>query len=504
MGPGNVTCYRCRRPLAEGDFLQGFAIQVGSLAACEDCAEPLLAKLTPEQRRAALRKAERLAASAQALPPEETLGRPVSPRPARAHRTTSILPVQPPARKPAVPPAVWIAGGAVAAALVLGLLLFGGSPEPPPDKPSKPDAASRRVPPRKTAAPDAAKAARAEEEAKRREIIRADIAAVEKAVRNKSADDAFGEALALAEAARKRHDDPRWNQAIDRLAKEVRDATDGAFIRVKGKALDALAMEQDDVLKKHVDEVARWGSARHVEELKKALAAERIRMMHESLAGWWKLDETEGKEAADASGNDFTARLKGNPTWIPARLGGGLRFDGDNDHVELPSNSLLDRIQGGNYTAAAWFKPEATPSVPDEGWSYFAVLIKQGTHIGIHYDQAHHFTMCHWLKGQQVSAGAGDRACPPGSFYHVTGVVDRSKGETRVYVNGVRGGTKKWKALSEALDFRRNRWRIGIAIPRAKQWRWATKGVIDDVRLYTRPLSDEAVAALFREASGNP
>ncbi len=48
------------------------------------------------------------------------------------------------------------------------------------------------------------------------------------------------------------------------------------------------------------------------------------------LVAWWKLDETKGTKAEDASGHQFTGNAVGRPNWAPdqGRIGGAVEFDG--------------------------------------------------------------------------------------------------------------------------------------------------------------------------------
>ena len=47
-----------------------------------------------------------------------------------------------------------------------------------------------------------------------------------------------------------------------------------------------------------------------------------------NLIGWWKLDETSGNIARDASGNGHDGTLKGDPEWITGMIDGALQVGG--------------------------------------------------------------------------------------------------------------------------------------------------------------------------------
>jgi hypothetical protein len=132
-------------------------------------------------------------------------------------------------------------------------------------------------------------------------------------------------------------------------------------------------------------------------------------------------------------------------------------------------------------------------------------VIKNGCHEGLHFNFEGKFAMDHWLRGDN---GEDDNQASPesentfeaGKFHHVVGIVDKAAGKTFIYVNGKLEGTEEFKAGRETRDFGEATWKIGIAEPGAEEWGWSAKGIIDDVRLYTRALSADEVKALYGPA----
>jgi hypothetical protein len=206
-----------------------------------------------------------------------------------------------------------------------------------------------------------------------------------------------------------------------------------------------------------------------------------------SLVGWWKLDEA-GPTALDASGNDNTGILVGDPARGPGKIGNALALDGKDRYVNIPNSAGLERIQEGNFTLAAWFRPNARPAADGA----CALLMKTGQHEGLRYTPDQKFSLDHWLKdGTGLSVASGN-AFSPGAFYHVAGVVSRTEGALRIFVNGRLEGTANFPAGGAPRDFGQETWKIGIAAP----GRWAADGTVDDVRIYSRALTPNEVRIL--------
>jgi hypothetical protein len=54
-----------------------------------------------------------------------------------------------------------------------------------------------------------------------------------------------------------------------------------------------------------------------------------------ALTAWWKLDETSGSIATDATGNANDGKLRGDPVWVKGFKGAALELDGEDDYVAI-------------------------------------------------------------------------------------------------------------------------------------------------------------------------
>jgi hypothetical protein len=206
----------------------------------------------------------------------------------------------------------------------------------------------------------------------------------------------------------------------------------------------------------------------------------------------------------DASG--IAGKAVGKAEFGEGRKGGALKLDGGG-HVQLPNADALDKVQAESYTLAAWFKPESVPpGTESDNNARFGILIKPGWHTGLSYNNEKQFVMEHWLapaagSEDPVWAGAGtwEDSCDAGKWYHVAGVVDRKAGATKLYLDGELKNSAEWEAGKPSRDPGKAPWRVGIASPDAKNWSWPAKGLVDDVRIYRKALSDAEVTALYKE-----
>ena len=219
-----------------------------------------------------------------------------------------------------------------------------------------------------------------------------------------------------------------------------------------------------------------------------------------SLIGLWKLDES-GATAIDTSGKDNSGVLINEPSRVPGRYGGAIALDGKDRYVSIPNSELLDKLQEGTFTLAAWFKPNSKPG--DSHDAAYAIFAKSPAHEGISYNADQKFVMDHVLANGIIVSAVSSTAFPPGSYYHVAGVVNRSEGAVRIYVNGKQEGSGSFTPGDKSKDFKNETWKIGIAAPGGGAARLSADGIVDDVRVYNRALQSADLKTVAGIAGGN-
>lgn len=211
-----------------------------------------------------------------------------------------------------------------------------------------------------------------------------------------------------------------------------------------------------------------------------------------NLAGWWKFDETTGTTAVDSSRHQRHGALKGNFSFdkssAAGRVGNAIRLDGKDSSIEVPKYKGVTGTKPR--TVAAWIK---TATARGE-------IVSWGTE-----DFGQMFTFGHVRGRIGVTPRGGYLYMNPEThddeWHHVAVVVREAElpnlyDNVSLYLDGEQaqihdiGLLDLWPIQTGSeLDVR-----IGRRF----------NGLIDDLRLYDRPLTDEEIRALFKLESDRP
>ena len=209
---------------------------------------------------------------------------------------------------------------------------------------------------------------------------------------------------------------------------------------------------------------------------------------------WWKLDETGGVEAADASGHRLTGRLQGTPHWTPTqgRWGGALDLDGAQNFVDCGDPKPFDVCDG--LSISLWLKPR---DFKKSGQT----LVAKGDDTWRLQTEGEKGRLAFTLKGPQTTGKdkaqaprlVAQRALDDGQWHHVVGAYDGQR--MALYVDGESQGSLAASGLlalsSEPLWLGNN----------AADRRQFYSGSLDDVRLYGFGLTAEEVSGLYRDGT---
>lgn len=220
-----------------------------------------------------------------------------------------------------------------------------------------------------------------------------------------------------------------------------------------------------------------------------------------SLAGHWKLDETDGTTAADSSSNNITGTLNGtdfaasNETGI---VSNATIFDGSDDFITAPSNPALRIL--GDITISFWLKRNGTDSVE---------TILDYAAIGEQEERNHLYQV--WIQntgrlffewehsgGANISVSTTNPAAAPvGEWAYYNFVRDTSSGTVNFYVNGVLVDSDTFATLPTGGEDST----LWIAREANTNF-YGINGTLDDLRIYNRALSSKEIASLYIDKGG--
>jgi hypothetical protein len=209
-----------------------------------------------------------------------------------------------------------------------------------------------------------------------------------------------------------------------------------------------------------------------------------------NLLAWWKLDDGSGLVATDSSGHGHTGTLANGPAWVPGHVGGGLSFDGVDDLVDAGTTSVFDLT--GGFTISAWIYPRSyggggygrivdRRQGTEQGFSFVVDATRDAVALASNGGTAPQTT---WSTTNSITLN---------SWQHVAATYDGSARSTVLYVGGNVSARGAWSASPISTIARLLLGSDGDALR-------TFDGVLDDVRIYDRPLSEVEVARIRAEA----
>lgn len=206
---------------------------------------------------------------------------------------------------------------------------------------------------------------------------------------------------------------------------------------------------------------------------------------------WWKLDETEGTAAADATAHRPAARIQGTPRWTAGqgRHGGALALDGAQNLVDCGGGADFDFRSA--LTVSLWVKP-------GEPKKRSQTLIAKGNDTWRLQSAGENGGFVFALSGpgttgkdrKKAPRAASKRALDDGQWHHLLGVYDGQR--IAFYVDGA---LEDSVAASGPLSLNTEPvWLGNNSSARGESF----QGSLDDVRLYRCSLSEGEIKALYR------
>ena len=194
------------------------------------------------------------------------------------------------------------------------------------------------------------------------------------------------------------------------------------------------------------------------------------------LVGHWKLDETSGVNAADASGNGNTGKLANTSgtVWVAGKVGGAILLDGVNDIITVPDSSSLDLTN--TFTLAAWINPASYSN---------GRILRKGSTAGQRYDLALSSSGLALRTSTVYTSPSG--LIQLNAWQHVAVTYDGTT--LRIFVQGV-------EKVSTPIALSVNPNTAALTIGNIPALNSPFKGMLDDVRIYNRALAAGEIQVL--------
>ena len=207
-----------------------------------------------------------------------------------------------------------------------------------------------------------------------------------------------------------------------------------------------------------------------------------------NLQGYWKLES----DGTDSSGNGYTVAAGTAPTFVAGKFGNGADFEQSSSEFLTISNASAPNLDIlGSQSWFAWVKLENISTT-----SAFMGSLSSGATSGIQFSTRSDSTLVVDLIGVTGTPFVSDALLTAGTFYHLGFVYDTSN--VHIYINGV----KKTIAASGSITAHANSFSLGRPGDFAGNY---TDGIVDDVSVFDRALTDDEVAELYgaNDLSGN-
>ncbi len=209
----------------------------------------------------------------------------------------------------------------------------------------------------------------------------------------------------------------------------------------------------------------------------------------------WSISESGGATTfTDTSGNglDGTCTGGGCPDVVAGITGNALDFDGTDDVVTIADSDLIDFDTDDDFTIAVWVKLPVNQS--DTGMNQNSILEKKADAYPYVLNVANqtHATngriIAARYDGSSVPAVTSATSCNDNEWHHAAFVKD---GETlKLYIDGAEEDSATDTTSSSTTNS------AVLWIGKRQAFSTYFEGLIDDVRIYGRALSDSEIAAI--------
>lgn len=222
-------------------------------------------------------------------------------------------------------------------------------------------------------------------------------------------------------------------------------------------------------------------------------------VVRDGLVSYWSFDieDVKGNTVMDlVGGNDGT--VIGAPKQVAGKFGGAFKFNGNPDAIDIgsPANGSLDFGEDMDFSMMAWIKVDKPPEL-DGGQSTIVSKGDGGNNARILWKiitTQVNVTIANEAGGGPKLVLASAKEVVDGKWHHVLFVSDRSDA-TRIYIDGkldAEGGETEGTDITTE-----SRMYIGASVRIGEATRRYFEGLIDEVGIYDRALTEDEVKRNF-------
>ena len=201
----------------------------------------------------------------------------------------------------------------------------------------------------------------------------------------------------------------------------------------------------------------------------------------DGLVSAWHFDEGSGTTVYDSSGNNNDGTIYG-ASWVDGKFGKALNFDGADDYVSDGSNINVSAL-----SVECWVNPAE--------WDYYDRIVQRangdgkGFALRISREDSFIFQVKQYSTDFNIKY---ESYLAANTWYHVVGTWDgNTANQPKIYVNADEGTDS---VTDDASDGGGTILEIGRRSNAAYNY---FKGIIDEVRIYNRALTQEEISDLY-------
>ena len=200
---------------------------------------------------------------------------------------------------------------------------------------------------------------------------------------------------------------------------------------------------------------------------------------------YFSFEERLGSKAYDLSGNNNNGTIYG-AGWTYGKIGSGLSFDGVDDYVNVPNSPSLNSFSlTSGMSIEVWVFPypkSTSQNIVGKTSSFSLSITPSGSFFFIIHDGSS------WRPYIYSSVVGFNK------WAHVVAVV-QTDGTYMLYVNGSRSG-----GTSTTTNINNSGYPVYLAIGGLGLGLAYFQGIIDEVRIYNRALSEKEIKSLYYRA----